>query len=240
MPPASIERFKVATASLSTSNLRSPMAALEGTGEDGDAEGTDAASELMDAVERLIAAPTPTATALATVNRTINRLNSVGQSTRVDREVADYAQYMAALAQLCLGNFDRADQHLQALNLRFRLSTEVWAALGRAPEGEAGLPAAEGVAGAARVWEEAVPVAVLETLRRGLARGSSFWSDHCYESDAAKFFSYHYALSDEPRNAVESCVQLLWATLNGTPGFEQVEGVEWWAHKRYHRSLSLL
>lgn len=204
----------------------------------------DAALRLLDTVERLVMTAVPSKRDTDTVESVVAQMckdsqRGAGTPSSADVEAVAYARYVLALAHCCLCDYTRADIHLSALALRFRLARSVWEALARsASERVASVDVddTEEVSQCARpsvrVWAHALPHDMLSRLRTGLSPTSSFWAEHGYDEGDRVFFSFYYRLSETPKNMVECCVQRLRESLRGTPEVDCAVGVEWWAHKR--------
>lgn len=137
--------------------------------------------------------------------------------------------YMLALELYRAGDDKLADVLLRELGCQFRLATAILAR--DAPSLEPNPPSPV----APRVFEDALPGALLRALQCGFADDSVFWQEHQYLEPETPFFSYFYSLADKPETALEACMHLLASQLgNSLPAnmWQDVTSVEWWAHTR--------
>ena len=217
----------------------------------------DAALRLLDTVERLVMTAVPSKRDTDAVETVVAEMclsndtpwyasadqvtpgASSVSSSDADVQAVAYARYVLALAHCCLCDYARADIHLGALALRFRLARSVWEALARrdASTRAASVDVDDTAASQCartpvRVWAHALPDDMLSRLCTGLSPTSSFWAEHGYDEGDRGFFSFYYRLSDAPKNMVECCIQRLRESLRGTREVDCAVGVEWWAHKR--------
>jgi hypothetical protein len=79
----------------------------------------------------------------------------------------------------------------------------------------------------------ALPAPLLQALQLGFRPAATFWHQHGYFEQQTPFFSYLYALGQQPSNAVEQSIAWLHQRLAGEGS--AVAGAacaEWWAHCR--------
>lgn len=129
------------------------------------------------------------------------------------------SQYNLALALLCQGKAEAADQQLRKLGFNYRLHRSLF--VGGEPvdkqEGE----------NLFHVFDAAIPEVVNEHLKKGFSPTSPFWPEHMYEKQ--HYFSYNYPLDEAPRNSIEKVIKtyILPRVLQAFPSVKPVHA-EWW------------
>ena len=88
-----------------------------------------------------------------------------------------------------------------------------------------------------RVFDDAVPEAMLGVLRDAFRPSSSFWREHAYARSDCGFFSYVHELATPtpPQNVMDVVVRHAWRIARlAFPACATATRAEWWAHARPH------
>eukprot|EP00931_Biecheleriopsis_adriatica_P079300 TRINITY_DN52705_c0_g1_i1.p1 TRINITY_DN52705_c0_g1~~TRINITY_DN52705_c0_g1_i1.p1 ORF type:complete len:526 (-),score=105.59 TRINITY_DN52705_c0_g1_i1:34-1611(-) len=92
-----------------------------------------------------------------------------------------------------------------------------------------------------RVFDNALPVPLLQHLRELLAPGSLFWREHGYNEVAGcgenGYFSYLHPLDGPSKSTMDVAARYIRELLqkeNCFPGLAEATAAEWWAHCRPH------
>jgi len=136
------------------------------------------------------------------------------------------AAYALALLLAQEGKHAECDSNLAALGFRWKLSSKILNYEKPPPNS----PPKESISGF-QVLDGALPKVLLKALQDGFVEGIRFWEDHGYPTD--HFFSYHYTLTDPPKNLVEQTIREIRPLVSKVyPGLKSATGAEWWVHKR--------
>eukprot|EP00747_Dinoflagellata_sp_TGD_P088456 gnl/TRDRNA2_/TRDRNA2_164008_c1_seq6.p1 gnl/TRDRNA2_/TRDRNA2_164008_c1~~gnl/TRDRNA2_/TRDRNA2_164008_c1_seq6.p1 ORF type:complete len:665 (-),score=72.68 gnl/TRDRNA2_/TRDRNA2_164008_c1_seq6:18-2012(-) len=147
--------------------------------------------------------------------------------------------YMYALQLHRLGRYDEAVVPLQLLGTRLRISTYVWDALrdqhnwkpsqANVSEGPVlRMDTRDNI----KVWHEAVPRLLHDSLLEAFAPGANFFWETGYNDLMTDFYSFSYDLSRPPTNTVEHLIQHLKMLLPPTQDGDHFRFAEWWLHSR--------
>lgn len=137
---------------------------------------------------------------------------------------------------------DRADEILQSLGYRFRLSEDL---LNYFLSVERHLPISQvmdsGELPTMAVCDNAIPPPLLSAMQAAFAPDSSFWRQHFYDplqslSRSVGFFSYVYPFRERAAMSVQEQVvdRLRQIAVDMGVDLSQANYAEWWVHSRVH------
>jgi hypothetical protein len=189
-------------------------------------------------VKRVAPADVSTAEALLRAAAASNDAGDAGAVAAADAELA---------LLLCQeGRDDDARAILARRGFRYRLSREVLRYDREEDEEDEKDDVAEAIATHSkhvRVFDDAVPVAMLRRLREAFRPSSSFWREHAYGRSDCGFFSYVHELppigdgttEPPPLNVMDVVVRHAWRIARlAFPACATATRAEWWAHARPH------
>jgi len=134
--------------------------------------------------------------------------------------------YTLALLLAQEGKEAECDSYLLAMGFRWKLSSQIL----HYEKPPTTSPPKETISGF-QVLDGVLPNVLLLALQNGFVKGTRFWEDHGYPTD--HFFSYHYTLTDLPKNLVEQTIRAIRPLVAKVyPNLKSATGAEWWVHKR--------